>query len=337
MIDQFLIFRSTGQVEFKYQVAKNFPRSIVNSLISDVIISERKIISPDETSNEDIDINSDDYIGTYSADKYTVKYSTARISHDCKLVFTMCYSSLITYRRSDEFINSIKALFLSTRKTEEVDTKFNAFFNLKLKEFEASGDTNELEESKEDNGEDESKDVFKISNKNVNESSKKKTNGNSEGGKKIRKWGADGSFIDYDSSSGKGDASLDFSVSSDANNVSKGAEDLKLSQLAGNTKDFGKKSKSGAFLVNDLSDEMDKILKQSKDNKKLEKEEEEETVNSSKPFGFLRNILGGKKIDKSDVLKVKTALKNHLIKKNVAPTVANNLVNEVEKDLLDTE
>ncbi|GMF62575.1 unnamed protein product [[Candida] boidinii] len=152
----------------------------------------------------------------------------------------MCYSSLITYRRSDEFINSIKALFLSTRKTEEVDTKFNAFFNLKLKEFEASGDTNELEEPKEVNDEDELKDIFKISNKNVNESSKKKTNGNSEGGKKIRKWGADGSFIDYDTSNGKGDASLDFSVSSDANTVSKGAEDLKLSQLAGNTKDFAK-------------------------------------------------------------------------------------------------
>ncbi|OWB55940.1 hypothetical protein B5S28_g1829 [[Candida] boidinii] len=338
MIDQFLIFRSTGQVEYKYQVAKNFPHSIVNSLISDVIISERKIIIPDETSNEDIDINSDDYIGTYSADKYTVKYSTARISHDCKLIFTMCYSSLITYRRSDEFINSIKALFLSTRESEEVDTKFNAFFNLKLKEFEASSDTNELGETKEDNDEEESKDIFTISNKSNNnsESSKKKTNGSGESGKKIRKWGADGSFIDYDSSNGKGDASLDFSVSSDSNTVSEGAEDLKLSQIAGNTKDFGKKSKSGAFLVNDLSDEMDKILKQSKNNKKLEKEEEEETVNSSKPFGFLRNILGGKKIDKSDVLKVKTALKNHLIKKNVAPTVANNLVNEVEKDLLGT-
>ncbi|ODV84762.1 hypothetical protein CANARDRAFT_200193 [[Candida] arabinofermentans NRRL YB-2248] len=310
MIDQFLIFRPTGQVEFNYQPGKNLS-SITNSFIQDRLISERNLRSYSELEkeeqdeeNEGIDADETQILGTYSLDNYSLKYLVLTESNR-KLVFAMIYSPLMNFKNPFEFLKNIKHLYLNTSDK----AKFDSFFALNLKELEKTKTENQVNSSDE---------------KELLEESKTPTISNN---KKLRKWNADGSFYE---DGGSDSTALDFSSISEANDSN---DKAKLDQLIGNRENFGSKTKSGEFLVSDLSEEMDRIMSLKQTPTAL-KSQQQNSSSTSQSFGFLRGIIGGKKIEKEDVQKVKSALSNHLIKKNVAPNVANSLISEIEKELI---
>ncbi|CDK27558.1 unnamed protein product [Kuraishia capsulata CBS 1993] len=296
MVDLFEIFAPSGKVVYKYEQQKNFRPSIINSFVSDILISERKDLSADDDEHYD----SADFVGTYTSDGYTVKYTK---NDEPSLYFVVVYSSLTTYRRVEEFLRTIKLLYLNSD-----EEKFDAFFKLKLGDLEVSSDV------LADDATNEKPVLTPVSKIDLAKNAKKAS-------KKGRKWGADGSVIENDVS----DVDLDFSTL-DIDDEAK--TDSKLAQLVGDKSKFGAKSKTGEFLVSDLSSEIDSILANSKANRG-----EETSSVKTQPFGFLRKYLGGKKITREDITKTKSLLIDHLVKKNVAPTVASSLAQEVEKDL----
>ncbi|KAG7856075.1 hypothetical protein KL919_004468 [Ogataea angusta] len=292
MIDQFLIFRPTGQVEFNYQPGKNLS-NVVNAFIDDVLVSERNLKTFQQAEKDDAQEVQDEEgttVGSYHVDKYSVEYLSVNQQHT-KLVFVMIHVSVLALKSPFVFLRKIKTLYLNSDHA-----KFEQFFELNLKT---------LEEKKEEVKE-EPKPELKEDQKKV------------KGNKKSRKWNPDGTFYEENEES----SDLDFSTDSSAQNNGS----ANLNQLVGDKAHFGSKTKTGEFLVSDLSQEMDKILSITPKAKATEP--------SSQPLGFLRNIIGGKKITKEDIKKVKSALSTHLIKKNVAPDVANSLISEIEKELV---
>ncbi|VEU20974.1 DEKNAAC101845 [Brettanomyces naardenensis] len=331
MIEQFLIFKPSGVVEFNYQPGKNLV-SIANSFIEDVVISERKFI-PVEGTEEELERDAEDLaaqeeklsieqaigeeeddliFGTFAKDSYSLKYLIWTQDKE-RLFFVMIYPTLLTVKKPYEFLRNVKTLW---EKTEDRE-KFSIFFRLKVEGIQEEIRDDEVEED--------------IVGENVEATVKSELDGNStkkakkskKGGKKSRKWNEDGSFYEEEKGDNK---TLDFSTSKENSKQSP----VNLEQLVGDKAHFGSKTKSGEFLVSDLSEEMDRILKSDEEKKK----KVVSTGATSSPFGFLRNVIGGKKIQKEDVSKVKSVLSQHLIKKNVAPNVANSLISEIEKELV---
>ncbi|GME78555.1 unnamed protein product [Ambrosiozyma monospora] len=329
MIDQFLVFKPSGIVEFNYQPGKNFSH-VTNSFIEDVLVSERKIkpVAGSEVKDDDAEEEDDDFkeeqlddgeyqtLGSYASDSHNLKYLFYRNQSNEKLVFVIIFSSLLNFRKPYDFLRDIKNLYLNS--TPE---KFEQFFNLRLKNLESTlKTTSDSATPKESTPL--SRDVTPVVEKPTKKSKKQ---AQSKSGKKSRKWNADGSFYEDDGNP----TPLDFSQNLD--DTGSTATTANLEQLVGNKDNFGKTTKSGEFLVSDLSEEMDMILssKSAPSSKKAET-----SSSTSKPFGFLRNIIGGKTITKEDINKVKNALSHHLVKKNVSPNIANSLISEIEKELI---
>ncbi|GMG21918.1 unnamed protein product [Ambrosiozyma monospora] len=329
MIDQFLVFKPSGIVEFNYQPGKNFSH-VTNSFIEDILVSERKIkpVAGSEVKDDEADEEDDDFkeeqlddgeyqtLGSYASDTHNLKYLFYRNQSNEKLVFVIIFSSLLNFRKPYDFLRDIKNLYLNS--TSE---KFEQFFNLRLKNLESSlKTTSDSVTPKEQTPL--SRDVTPVVEKPTKKSKKQIQ---AKSGKKSRKWNADGSYYEDDGDS----TPLDFSQNLD--DTGSTATTANLEQLVGNKDNFGKTTKSGEFLVSDLSEEMDMILssKAAPSSKKADS-----SSATSKPFGFLRNIIGGKTITKEDINKVKNALSHHLVKKNVSPNIANSLISEIEKELI---
>ncbi|GAV29823.1 hypothetical protein PMKS-003328 [Pichia membranifaciens] len=258
--------------------------------------------------------DSDIDLGSFSFDGHNLKYLIwTDDASKSKLYFTMIYPSLVTIEKPYEFLKNMKILYESSVTDME---KFEKFFTLSLNEIgqvlpPVENDQPEVEETQT---------APTVGNK--KETKEVKQTG---GKKKSRKWNADGSFYEDDN---KESSTLDFS-SAGAKASGSNHTSSNIKQLVGDRSKFGTKTSDG-FLVNDLSDEMKKIIITSK-KKNIEKEKKSAT---SSAFGFLKNYIGGKKITKEDVGKIKSAMTQHLIKKNVSPNVANSLMAEVEKDLI---
>ncbi|GMM45530.1 Signal recognition particle receptor subunit alpha [Pichia kluyveri] len=270
--------------------------------------------------NEDIlkYSDSDVTLGSYSFDGYNLKYLiwTDEKSKN-RVFFTMLYSSLITVKDPYPFLKNIKILYENT--SADLD-KFEKFFNLKLSDISTLSESKQPEPAQE-------VEIRNTNNKDTTTASKGKTSkNNSNKAKKSRKWNTDGTFYEDD---GKDESTLDFSSSNTESNSKQTSSNI--NQLLGDKSTFGTKTTDG-FLVNDLSDEMNKIISSSK-KKTIEKEKQSSSMTSS-AFGFLKKYIGGKKITKEDVTEIKQSMIQHLIKKNVSPNVATSLISEVEKDLI---
>lgn len=348
-MDHFLIFESSGTVYFNYPYQKCNPR-ITNAFINDVLINERKMRyvegsemidsskpnkereandaeeraafeasgeknskGPENSDDEEDDDmkkldDSDITFGSYSFESKNLKYliwnneATKR-----KIYFTMVYSCLLNARQPYYFLKRMKTAYENIKTSEE----FEKFFNYELHTHNPVAipkiEKIELQQSK-----------AQVESNNNNNSKKQPVN------KKSRKWNADGSFYE---DNGIDDSILDFS-SADTDITQKSAN---ISQLVGDKSHFGTKTESG-FLVNDLSEEMDRLMLASK-KKAIEKNKNSKSF-SFNALGFLKSYIGGKKITKDDVSKIKNAMTQHLIKKNISPNVANSLMFEVEKDLV---
>lgn len=333
MLSQFVIFKPSGLVLFNYQPGKNFS-AVIDSFIEDVVISKRKFVAAEGTTSEikegeevkaeekellllkEGGENDDNNVyGSYSYGNYSVKY-LIRTEDKQRVFFTMVYPSLVMVKGPYEFLKNIRILW---ENTEDI-SKFEQFFKLRVLSIQESrivSDSDGLEENNEDH---------KPKDGDKEKIGKKQKKGKGKGMKKSRKWNDDGTYRDYADEDNSNKKYLDYSQEKQSKSIS-----ANLDQLIGDKKNFGSRTSTGEFLVKDLSDEMNEILESNEaDNKKAISS----STASSHAFGFLKNIIGGKKIQKEDIEKVKTALSRHLIKKNVAPNVANSLIAEIEKELV---
>lgn len=297
MIDQFLIFTPTGQVLFKHAPRK-VADTVINSLVDAVFISDSAKSLASSTQN----------IETYSTLGYTIKYQRTQnpqITVACvypsvtslKYVNSLVDITTRLFRQlcGDQLLENLEGQRFILDDLDDQLEKFEKLYKAKLDELE-----NITDES----------DTTIIDEKQPVDSKKKKNL--KDGKKKLRKWGADGMYeeeVDGET--------LDFSTGETA--TSSGVH----TPVNIDKEEFGDKDSKGRFVVKDLNDEIDAILKQSK-----KKDEVKE------PFSFFKKYTGGKTITQEDIKTTLSDLQNHLIKKNVAPEVATHLTTNVEKALV---
>lgn len=144
--------------------------------------------------------------------------------------------------------------------------------------------------------------------------------------KKMRKWTSDGVAEEIDSDSDEN--TLDFSNKSLlASRSGRDQVDMELDMDK-----YGKENNNGDFLVSTLSDDED-----SEDYDTFLHPNEGSTsggITSKLPLGFLKNFMGGKTLTPEDLTNTLEATRTHLMAKNVAPEVAENLCDTVKTSLL---
>uniref|UniRef100_A0A060T8U9 Signal recognition particle receptor subunit alpha homolog n=1 Tax=Blastobotrys adeninivorans TaxID=409370 RepID=A0A060T8U9_BLAAD len=142
--------------------------------------------------------------------------------------------------------------------------------------------------------------------------------------KQMRRWGEDGvAEVAGD------DVVLDFSTS-DQND-----QDAHLPVEEVDVKSWGSANKKGEFILNDLSTELDDILK-GEDTKSGGASVSNSSTGSDATgvMGFFKKYTGGKKLSEEDLKKALDAMKDQLLKKNVASEVADHLCSVVQKNLV---
>ncbi|KAK9328957.1 SRP54-type protein [Lipomyces starkeyi] len=152
-------------------------------------------------------------------------------------------------------------------------------------------------------------------------------------GKKLRKWDIDGSARDISDDEGP----LDFSAGNTNGNVTANGEHSDNPLLEDeNVENWGSKTKSGEFILKDLSSEINSILA-APDASTTADGTRGASAALASGFGFFRNIIGNKVLNEQDLDKALAAMKDHLMKKNVAPEVAQHLCDVVSKSLVGTK
>ncbi|KAK7984798.1 SRP54-type protein [Apiospora saccharicola] len=142
--------------------------------------------------------------------------------------------------------------------------------------------------------------------------------------KKGRKWDADG-FADEED-----DVQLDYSAAKSDSEI----EGRSTAVDSVDSATWGVKTTKGQFVLRDLDDEVHDILASA--------QSKPSTTSNSGLLGsglntinsLFRNVVGGKTLTKEDLAKPMDGMKEHLIKKNVAPEAAVRLRDSVEKELL---
>lgn len=356
MIDLLSVFTTGGIVLWQKNFQKPVSDNVVNSLIREVFIENRAV-----SSGGDI----------FHKDNYNVKY---KVSNDYGLIFVLVYQSIIHLTYGDELLSNFYNIFLSLFSDAikgNIDngriidtglefTKFESMVDLRVQELENANTSksrtplDEPVDSEEQKGRSNNDYVIPTSNepvatgkseasatttathRKVRRSGKNKgknspmaeespsASGAEDGKKKpkkqMRRWADDGSAENYD-----GDGVLDYSTTGDGEQTAgvSGAE-----EMMGDIENWGKSNKQGEFLLNDLHD----ILENSSNEKRDHHNNNNES--STRAFGFLKNILGGKTLNQEDLEKALNAMRDHLLKKNVASEVADHLCSTVDKSLI---
>lgn len=147
--------------------------------------------------------------------------------------------------------------------------------------------------------------------------------------KKGRKWNADGYASEED------DVQLDYSATANGPTSESEAEGRSSAIEGIDSSTWGTKTSKGQFVLKDLDDEVNEILASA--------QSKSETQSGSGGLvgagfssisGLFRNVVGGKTLTKEDLKKPMDGMKDHLIKKNVAPEAAVRLRDSVEHELL---
>ncbi|PIG87903.1 signal sequence receptor alpha subunit [Aspergillus arachidicola] len=143
-----------------------------------------------------------------------------------------------------------------------------------------------------------------------------------KGGKKMRKWDADG-YADEDDGT-----VLDYSAPADGDDAAAPAVEAVAQDS------WGHRTGKGQFVLKDLGDEVHSIL----ENADSEKAKNTTTGIVGSGFnaigGLFRNIVGGKVLTESDLEKPLKAMEDHLLKKNVAREAAVRLCDGVQRELV---
>lgn len=142
--------------------------------------------------------------------------------------------------------------------------------------------------------------------------------------KKGRVWGPDGMADEEDG------ATLDYSTTNDEVNGDVGTKSPPPEAIS--QESWVVKNKKGQFVLKDLDDEVDGILRNAEDEKVATNE------GSASRFGaisgYFRNIVGGKTLSKEDLDKPLKAMEEHLINKNVARDAAIRLCDGVQTEMV---
>lgn len=143
-------------------------------------------------------------------------------------------------------------------------------------------------------------------------------------GKKMRNWGADGFEDDGD------DVSLDFS------STKREEEGPRLAMEQVDQASWGSTTSDGHFMLKDIGDEMDEILRAQQKKDASSNKTPTGVVNSglSTIGSLFKNVVGGKTLTKADLEKPLKGMEEHLLKKNVAREAAVRLCETLEKDLI---
>ncbi|KIW10301.1 hypothetical protein PV08_11263 [Exophiala spinifera] len=142
--------------------------------------------------------------------------------------------------------------------------------------------------------------------------------------KKGRVWGPDGMADEAD------DVTLDYSAVDDGTNGNSGLRSPPPEAIS--QESWGTKNKQGQFVLKDLGDEVDNILKS------VDTDKAETNGSGTSRFGaisgYFRNIVGGKTLTKEDLETPLKSMEEHLINKNVARDAAIRLCQGVEAEML---
>lgn len=149
-------------------------------------------------------------------------------------------------------------------------------------------------------------------------------------GKKNRVWDDMGGAGEED-----GSQLLDYSAMSNGDDAAAPAD---VEQVDAGS--WGQRTGKGEFVLKDLDDEMDTILKDA-----ASKKQQQQQMNGDSQSGLLgsglnaisgyfSNIVGGKTLTKEDLAKPLKAMEDHLLKKNVAREAAVRICDSVERDLI---
>ncbi|ETN40775.1 uncharacterized protein HMPREF1541_05055 [Cyphellophora europaea CBS 101466] len=143
--------------------------------------------------------------------------------------------------------------------------------------------------------------------------------------KKGRVWGPDGMADEDDG------ATLDYSAVDeglDAGDETKSPPPEAISQDS-----WGTKTKKGQFVLKDLEDEVDDILRNA-ENDKANGADGASGSRFGAISGYFRNIVGGKTMTKDDLEKPLKSMEEHLINKNVARDAAIRLCDGVRTEMV---
>lgn len=147
----------------------------------------------------------------------------------------------------------------------------------------------------------------------------------------MRRWDADGMADEA------GDEVLDYSAptaAGEGSSVQEGTQrESSLEEIRAET--FGTRTGKGHFILKDLDNEVDAILKGAS-NKVSDEKSAPGVVGSGLGAisGLFRNFVGGKTITKEDLEKPLKGMQEHLVNKNVAQEAAVRLCEGIERELV---
>ena len=141
--------------------------------------------------------------------------------------------------------------------------------------------------------------------------------------KKGRVWGPDGLAGEDDG------ATLDYSAAGNDTDQGDGVRSPPPEAISQDS--WGSKNKKGQFVLKDLDEEMDNILR---DQDKSNGVAGSGGSRFGAISGYFRNIVGGKTIAKEDLDKPLKAMEEHLINKNVARDAAIRLCEGIETEMI---
>ena len=145
--------------------------------------------------------------------------------------------------------------------------------------------------------------------------------------KKGRKWTADGLAEEDDG------VTLDYSAQHDEIHVPTNGEPVNIETAP--QESWGSKTKSGQFVLKDLDDEINNILKEDADKASNSAGNSSTTKSAFGSIaGYFQSFVGGKTLTKEDLEKPLKAMEDHLIKKNVAREASLRICEEVEREML---
>lgn len=148
-----------------------------------------------------------------------------------------------------------------------------------------------------------------------------------KGGKKMRKWTADGLADEDDENS-----NLDYSAAGPTSGSSDDESNGNTGKLEYvKQEEWGKKTAGGEFVLKDLDEEVHALLQ--------EADEDDKATSSlggigAGAFSYFKNFVGGKVLTKADLEKPMASMLDHLLKKNVAREAAIQVCETVEKSLV---
>ncbi len=359
LIDSAYVISISGLVLWQ-EIYNKVPDLIIDSLIENQFINQTSINNNvNDLLDNEYQFNNPERIITFSKNNYTIKSII-----DDKLIYLIIFKNIIHLNFIEQFLFDFIKIFNTIIKNDYKKNlsllsinnnnnnniyltdglnfeKFTGLFKKRLSDLESNKNTNKINNNNNNNSDHINEKELKTEKKQENSSTTsikditnlpKKSSPKSkkkQKGKKARKWNELGE-IDDD----QDDYAKDYSNNNKNNEINIEENEKQVDSILKHGENWGSTNKTGDFVINDLSQELDDILTTNSNSNSSLKSTENNKKSSSSPLNFFRNIIGGKELTKKDLSKNLQLLESHLIKKNIAPEVSKLIVLNVEKNLI---